>query len=173
MGKITSLIAATEATKAQIIGLAETKLSKNTPKVEGYRWINRPRPNSTGGGVALLIRDDIHHLTEKVEDLEDEDQEVVWVKIKNPRNSVYVGVFYGPQEKCSNEEAERQYAQLTAQINKLRAEGQIILMGDFNAKLTIENINIKQGQTRNGKLLEKMLDETQTTPVSLKADKGI
>ena len=53
--------------------------------------------------------------------MEDNDQEITWIKLKNGRNKdVFIGIFYGPQEKCSNEEAERQYAQITTQINKLK-----------------------------------------------------
>ena len=45
-------------------------------------------------------------------------------------------------------------------------------MGDFNAKLEVITENITQSQSRNGKHLEKMLQDTDTTPVTLKADKG-
>merc|ERR1711942_599023 len=136
------------------------------PVIPGYEWINKPRKNKTGGGVALLIRQDIHHLTEVVEGLEDQDQEVIWVKLENSRTKTHIGIFYGPQEKCSNEEAERQYAQLTTQINKLKAQGEVALMGDFNAKLEIKG-DIQQTQTRNGKHLAKMLEDTNTCAISV------
>ena len=173
MGKITSLIAAAETTKAHIIGLAETKLNKTTPKVDGYKWVNKPRLNRPGGGVALLIREDIQHIVEQVTDLEDDEQEIAWIRLKQTGNNVYVGIYYGPQEKCSNEEAERQYAQLTAQINKLKSDGQIILMGDFNAKLKVDKLEIQQEMSRNGEYLQKMIEDTQTVPVTLNADKGM
>ena len=169
-GKITSLISTAQATNAHIIGLAETKLGKTHPIVQGYEWINKPRKGRTGGGVAMLIREDIYHLTEPVEDLEDQNQEILWVKIEAKRAKTYIGIYYGPQEKCSKEEAERQYAQITSQINKLKTKGQVILMGDFNAKLEIKTQNITQNQTRNGKYLQKMLDDTDTKPVTLQAD---
>ena len=77
-GKITSLIAAAQATDAHIIGLAETKIGKVYPAVQGYTWANKPRTNKGGaGGVAILIRDDIKSRTEQVEGLEDHDQEIV------------------------------------------------------------------------------------------------
>ena len=173
-GKITSLISAARATDAHIIGLAETKVSKTHPVVEGYEWVNKPRKNRRGGGVALLIREDIFHLIEVVENLEDHDQEIAWIKFKHANNKVFIGIFYGPQEKCSNEEAERQYGQITTQINKLKNEGQVILMGDFNAKLPVKKENIiNQEMTRNGKCMQKMLEETSTIPVTLQADIGM
>ena len=166
MGKVTSLVSVAQTTNAHIIGLAETKLGKTHPKVQGYEWKHKPRTTKSGGGVAILIREDIYHMTEEVKDLEDQDQEIIWIKIDNGRTKIFVGVYYGPQEKCSNEEAERQYAQLTAQINKLKTRGQVILMGDFNAKIEINNAKIQQEQTRNGKHLEKMMCDTDTTPIS-------
>ena len=130
-------------------------------------WINKPRNNRNGGGVAILIRNDILPITQRVENLEDQEQEIIWVKIDNGKKKVYVGIFYGPQEKCSNEEAERQYAQLATQITKLKSMGEVILMGDFNAKLEVKNDRIQQEQSRNGKQLEKLLEETDTIPISL------
>ena len=106
-GKVTSLISAAQATNAHIIGLAETKLSKTHPLIQGYEWINKPRKNRAGGGVALLIRQDIHHLTEQVEDLEDHDQEIIWIKLDHKRTKTFIGIYYGPQEKCSNEESRK------------------------------------------------------------------
>ena len=117
---MTSLISAAQATNAHIIGLAETKLGKIQPLIPGYKWTSKPRDLRSGGGVALLVREDIQHLTKPVEDLEDHDQEIVWVKLEQGRTKTYIGVFYGPQEKCSNEEADRQYSQITTQINKLK-----------------------------------------------------
>ena len=170
-GKVTSLLAAARATKAHIIGLAETKIGTTHPRVEGYEWVNKPRKNKRGGGVALLIREDIYHLTEVVENLEDQDQEILWITMKQNKK-VFIGIFYGPQEKCSNEEAERQYSQITSQINKMKKEGQVILMGDFNAKLEVKKSNITQEQSRNGRIMKKMLDDTDTTPITLQANIG-
>ena len=139
--------------------------------MEGYRWINKNR-QTRGGGVALLIREDINHLIKTVDNLEDHDQEILWTELTHGKEKVFIGIFYGPQEKCSNEEADRQYSQLTTQINTLRQQGEIILMGDFNAKLEISNEYVTQTESRNGKCLRNMLEDTQTEAVSTKATKG-
>ena len=93
---MTSLISAAQATNAHIIGLAETKLGKTYPAVQGYKWVNKPRKNKGGGGVAILVREDIAHLTEEVPDLEDQDQEVAWIKLETARSKTFIGIFYGP-----------------------------------------------------------------------------
>jgi len=59
------------------------------------------------------------------------------------------------------------------QINKLKQTGDVILMGDFNAKLEINKANCKQKESRNGKLMNKMMEETNTKAVTLESDKGI
>ena len=41
-------------------------------------------------------------------------------------------------------------------------------MGDFNAKLEVKNTKIQQDQSRNGKHLEKLLEDTGTEVISLK-----
>ena len=170
-GKINSLIAVAQTSKAHIIGLAETKLGKTTPSVPGYSWVNKPKKTGSGG-VAILIRDDIKHMAEQVEGLEDQDQEIVWVKIKINKAPVYIGVFYGPQEKCSKEESQRQFSQITSQINKLKNKGNIILMGDFNAKLDIQKPGISQKESRNGEHMQDMINNTNMAVKSLSSSLG-
>ena len=169
MGKIPSLMSAAKAANAHITALAETKISSIAPVTQGYHWINGPR-STNGGGVALLIRDDIRHITKQVQNLEDQDQEIIWIEITGKK--VYIGVYYGPQEKCSDEESERQYSQITSQINKLSKQGEVILVGDFNAKLEVNNQCVQQNQSRNGKNMQRMLDETSMKPISLEATIG-
>ena len=172
-GKINSLSATAQATGAHLIGLAETKLGKITPEVDGYKWINHP--NKPGaGGVAFLVRKDMLHIIEKqeVENLENQDQQIRWIEINNGGTKIFTGIYYGPQEKCSDEESERQFSQITTQINKLQKEGEVILMGDFNAKLEIKKGKIEQEQSRNGANMQEMIDKTHVKVVSTEADYG-
>ena len=92
---------------------AETKLGQTTPNVPGYTWYNKPK-KAGSGGVALLFRDDIKHMVKPVQDLEDHEQEIIWGEVSACSNTpkLFVGVYYGPQEKCSIEEADRQYSQV-------------------------------------------------------------
>ena len=162
LGKIDSLITAARTTEAHIICLAETKLGQTPPDIPKYTWkSNHYRKTETGGGgVGILVREDIKHLIEPVdEELENHDQEIAWVKLKQ-RTNIYIGIFYGPQEKCSNEEAQRQYSQITSQINKLSRRGEVILAGDFNAKLQINTEEIQQNMSKNGKYMQNMIDHT-------------
>ena len=45
-------------------------------------------------------------------------------------------------------------------------------MGDFNAKLEVTTPSITQTQSRNGKHMQKMIDETTTIPITPQAQTG-
>ena len=55
----------------------------------------------------------------------------------------------------------------------MKQKGGIILTGDFNAKLKINNDNTQQNESRNGQLLQELITDTNLIPISLKADRGI
>ena len=140
-------MAAAKTADAHIIAITETKVGKTPPMTPGYQWYSKPR-KTNGGGIAVLIREDIQHLADRTPEntLENQDQEILWIKIKSKKSLVHIGVFYGPQEKCSNEEADRQFSQITTQINKLKKTGEVVLIGDFNAKIAINNEVVQQQQ---------------------------
>ena len=170
-GKVNSMISVAKACDTHIIALAETKLGKTAPAIPGYSWYNKHKKLGSGG-VALLIRDDIKHMCKQVNDLEDQDQEILWCELSSHNQKTFIGVFYGPQEKCSHEEADRQFSQITSQVNKLKKKGEIVLMGDFNAKLEINKPGITQKQSRNGELMKKMVESTQMSVRSLETELG-
>ena len=67
---------------------------------------------------------------------------------------------------------DREMNELRTQINRLKQEGGIILTGDFNAKINIDQPNCKQATSRNGKYLEELIKETGLIPISAKATRG-
>lgn len=170
--KIKSLKSAAETFQAHFILLAETKLKTKPHKFEGYNWYTRNRKSvGGGGGVAILVRDDIYLLTKEVQGLEDQDQEVLWIEFNTSNRKTYLGVYYGKQETDKIEEVRREFSQLQTQIEKLRMQGNVILAGDFNAKLEIRGNRIQQDQSRNGKLLKELIDDNTLIPISLEKEK--
>ena len=164
---------AIETQETHIAAIVETKLENIPPYVKGYKWITKNRTNREGGGVALLIRDDMINRVSEVTDTEDVDQEIIWIQTKDQNRKLSIGVFYGLQEKEKREEITRQYAQLTAQILKLKEEGEVILMGDFNSKLKIEMREACQEISPNGREMQKMIDQTGIKVTTMRAQKGI
>ena len=72
-----------------------------------------------------------------------------------------MGIYYGPQENENSNEIERQLSILSTHIHTLKQKHDVILTGDFNAKVTTPN----QKVSRNGKYLMDMMTETNTMPV--------
>ena len=69
-------------------------------------------------------------------------------------------------------EVAREMSQLWTQITKLSKKGHIILTGDFNAKITINRTNATQTASRNGRLLEEVLDDLQLSAITTKSNLG-
>ena len=167
-GKTESLTTIVNTLESDIILLAETKLKGPPPTIEGYKWIQRNRTERAGGGTAILIKNKMQSQIRRITNKETEEQEIIWVEYKTPNNRpTYIGVYYGPQEKQNKDETEAQYAHLTTEIEQLKTKGKVILAGDFNAKLKVNQNNIQQEQSRNGKYLQDLIDQTNMKPVSI------
>lgn len=55
-----------------------------------------------------------------MDDLGDDDQEILCVKLKkNNKEQICIVMYYGKQENASAEEIEMEYANLRTQINSL------------------------------------------------------
>ena len=144
----------------------ETKIQGDMPKLEGYKWISKNRTGKEGGGIAIAVRNDLTNNVTRVDDLEDQDQEVIWVEIRSGLQKQFIGVYYGTQENSPIEETKREYSQLTTQIHTLQRRGGVIPTADFNAKLEINDNHIRQNKSRNGKLLGKLIEDTGLTPIN-------
>ena len=80
--KTESLKSAIMTYKPEIVCLQETMLDPlRAPKIEGYKWIIKQRQNKLGGGIAIMINNNIQHITKVKQDTE-ENEEIQWVKIK-------------------------------------------------------------------------------------------
>ncbi len=100
-GKIDSLTAALKEQETSIALISETKLdSKEAPYVDGYKWIPRNRKNKQGGGVAIIYNTKLDNRIKPVEVIENEDLETQWAELNNGKSKIFIGIFYGPQERA-------------------------------------------------------------------------
>ena len=100
------------------------------------------------------------------ETITDTHLEIIWIKTK-AYPPLYIGAYYGKQENCKLAEINEEYERLSNSIcGKNTCDKEIILMGDFNAKLEIEKECMKQNQSRNGKLLYQLLETTGMTTIN-------
>ncbi len=154
---------------ADVIAITETK--QIPPKIPGYmKWVSKERKNQQGGGVAITVKEDLSKAVNRVVDFDESEIEVVWIEVTISNvNKLYIGTYYGKQEKAPAEEVENEMSELCAQIECLKKKGHILLTGDFNAKLLIQKKDILQQESRNGKFLKQIIDFTKMQPISLNA----
>jgi len=170
--KIESLEKAIQIAQPHIITLCETK-TESPPIIDNYTWQTKTKRTRRGGGIAIATRTDI--TAEPLqEELEPTDTEIAWITIKKGEQKIHVGIFYGKQENNNINDTENEYNTLTSHINQLKTTGEVILTGDFNAKLKItKNNEIIQNESRNGKLLNNLIKNTNTQTPTIHAQTGL
>ena len=76
-------------------------------------------------------------------------------------------VVHGPQEGATDEEKEEFYVDLHAEIQRgLESKCKVVLVGDFNARLTHEDGKVKESQG-NGKRLKEMVEKFELCVVNI------
>ncbi len=171
--KIESIKNNLQTYESDIYCITETKLQADPPPIEGYKWETKNRTNRQGGGVAILIKNSQKNITTRIDQMEDQNQEIIWIEIKQGKNTTYIGTYYGPQKATNLETIENEFSQITTQINRIKNKGRIILTGDFNAKIKVDRSDCMQTTSKNGKQLEKLLEEQNLTATNLMSEHGI
>ena len=152
--------------KPDAVGIVETMLdSKEVTQIDGYTIFRNDR-NSEGGGVMLLIRDELRGL------IVDRDVEThgesIWISLSNDRLKVRVGVVFNPQEsRMSKDGLQKVYDAIDQQIQCAKAKHQqILLMGDMNCKVGDMVKGNKPDITVGGKMLKKLLKDNALSMVN-------
>lgn len=122
----------------QVIGLSETWLSKHNEALysrPGYHIFAKSRPQRSGGGVALLIRDNIQcSLRSDLDTMLEGFAESVFVEIRchNLNTSVIIAEVYRPPQGNINEFIHN-FSNLLACLAESNTKAYI--MGDYNLDL--------------------------------------
>ena len=174
-GKMKSIETIVDTEKPDLLLITETHLKgKERMNIKGHKWIGKNRQKKQGGGIGILISDKIsRYVTEDCTGEEYEDTEILWIKIKTRPKNIAVGVFYGPQENQTVEKVEQIYENLENQIAQKRNQMEILIGGDFNAKLDIEHGEQRQQSSRNGKILKKLLENNEMHPMNIDCQHGL
>ena len=144
-GKIRSLVEVTKMEETDIVMLTETK--GKPPALEGFTWYSKERKKGKGGGVAIAVKDSLVNHVSQPNVVESEDVEIIWIEVNQPgRNNIFLGCYYGLQEKADVENVTTQFEQLKTQVSMLNHKEAVIIAGDFNAKLEMQ----EQAVSRNG-----------------------
>ena len=150
---------------ADIAAIVETHFNHAEPfRCPGYKWIGAvERTNKKGGGIGFLVKNQLLHRTQ-VTLSKHPTAEISWLRIQQRDIPLYIGLFYGPQEK---EQAQIVQDHLDAlqetAINFLRTGAKVILVGDFNAKIAVPP---STEITRNGRMVLSFLANTQLKTIN-------
>ena len=166
--KITSLTNILSSEDIDFALITETKTTGLDPSIPGYTWLSRKAKGHHSGGLAVVLKNGHRPKVSNITEMHDENVEIMWVKVNTPTDKpLALGVFYGKQEGTKVEEIDAQFKSLLTQVHQLKHDHKIILAGDFNAKLQIEKNKVKQAQSKNGELLQELIDLGQLEVISL------
>ena len=166
-GKIRSLADVMKAEETDIVMLTETK--GRPPALEGFTWYSKERKNGKGGGVAIAIKNSLTNHVGQPDVIESEELEICWIELNLPgNNKIFIGCYYGLQEKAEVESVTAQFEQLKTQVLMMNHKGAVILAGDFNAKLAVKDQNL----SRNGKVMEEFLHDTRMDQLNKMSSTG-
>ena len=117
------------------------------PEITGYNTFFRNRKEKGGGGVAVLIKQELATYAVKI-DSGDGDNEYVAVKFTNCNPHLVVIIYYGCQAKIGIDNVKLHISQLLNMAGKLAKEGcNIQLVGDFNLRVGNSVIKANDSET--------------------------
>ena len=131
-----------------------------TLRIEGYEIIRKDRKHKYGGGCIVAYHKEIENLVTEI-DTDEKNFEAQWISIGNSITKVNIAVVYFPGENSPLKTREAAYIELQQQIQQHQSE-EIIIIGDFNAKLQTEN----QEESPSGKLLNNFIANNDMTPIN-------
>ena len=162
-GEKNSLIEILHDTNPHIFLLTETQLRSNIGmQIEGYKFYGREREGKIGGGVGILVRNDVVDKT--TPHISNRNAEIMWISLhKNQSRPLFIGVYYGQQEsRTSKNEIEMEMCLLKEEIDEMQNEGEILIIMDANAKIGL----LGEEKTRNGRLILEVFQQTGLTIIN-------
>jgi len=112
-------------------------------------WFSRERQKqkarSGEGGIGIIVKKSIgKSKVIKVSKL----YEIMWIEVIREEEKIYLAAVYmSPESSARGIDSSLQFAELETDIIKFSKEGQVIVMGDFNARIG----NQESSVIRNGK----------------------
>jgi exonuclease III len=122
--------------KYDIVGLSDVKLkAKAKLSSKGYKVFRQKADHEDGkSGVLFLVAD---HLAVATSRVQSDYANQLWIRVTGTegRRDLYVGCVYLPQETAPKEERDAAYEALEAAASGFAALGDMVLLGDLNARL--------------------------------------
>ena len=141
-----------------LICLVETHLQKDEEiRIPGYSQIFRNVRSGNSGGIMLAVKENIKTVTLEATQ-EKEIGKSLRILLDNNRSKIRIEVIYAPQENVtSNNELKVMYNNISKQVSITKEERQqVLILGDFNAKVGTCIEGNKPTVTKGGRQLMKM-----------------
>ena len=154
-GKTSSLIEHLNSENPQLFLLVETLLQTDSEiGIEGYKFFGKARKDRKGGGVGIMVRNDLVNVI--IPHFSERNIELMWVSLRRKHyQPLFIGCYYGKQEaRCSKEDIEREMELLSEEIQEYTNEGELLIAMDGNGNLGL----MGEEKSQNGKLLEKVFN---------------
>ena len=145
-----------------IIGLSETKLHGKFTEVVANKHIlynsGPPETERRARGVGFLLNAKHVHTVLEFNSL---SERVCLIKLKSKHNNISIIQIYAPDTSYPDTDIETFYNSIQSLINNIPDRDELVIMGDFNAKvggINQQNVvgkhsNIKRGSNKRGERL--------------------
>jgi hypothetical protein len=98
---------------------------------EGYTFFGRTRSEGNGGGVGILVKNELK--TQVTPHSSSKDIKILWLSLRKSGRPLFIGVYYGKQgSRVPKVEIEHEMNLLTEDILEKQSEGEVILIMDGN-----------------------------------------
>ena len=152
--------------------MVETHLSKEEQiQIPGYKIFRNDGTNNSRG-ILIAIKEKLKTIVVEV-NREEEIGQMLWVLLNNQKTQVRMGVIYGPQENITpNSKLKKLYESISDQVDIGKENNQqIIILGDFNAKIGNYIKNNKETITKGGRHLKRLVEKQNLCIVNGESNK--
>ena len=145
-------------TKPTVIAITETHMYEDYKfQLQGYAEPFRNDRNQDGGGVMLLVKEELKHISVEVKRTS-EHLESLWILINNEKVKLRIGVVYFPQEQ--DQDLKEIYKIIKDQVQESgKQDESVIIVGDFNCKIGKEIEENNHLVTKGGRKLKKFVEK--------------
>ena len=124
-----------------IMGVAETFLNnEECVNINGYKWVGKNRLNKEGGGIGLLVSEDLCITDDNLCNSQLDTYDRLWITVKIGNEDVHIAVTYFPVQGTNPDLVNEIYNQLLADVIQIEqsygdVDPHILIMGDFNGRI--------------------------------------
>ena len=129
-------------------------------QIPGYSLVYRNDRSANSGRILIGVRDNIKNISLELTQ-ENKVGQSLWILLTNTKKKIRIGVIYAPQENVTpNNELKLMYEDIREQVKIGKEEKQqILIIGDFNAKIGEAVGGNKTQVTEGGRQLLKLANK--------------